>query len=728
MHGRFALVISAALIVILQVGAVYPPDEPAGRIVLYVKNNDGLYVIQSMSIEREATPLPTDTNSASFTFRDRSGQVVAEGPALVRNRIFHDAVVDDNGKLDGFSETIEDSLVISLPYYPGAATVECRLPMKAVTVQGDLRQIPRERSILPVGIADKYSNPPSYRAYLDSLFRNQLHFFHQEPLEDSRVAPSAGMVDAYVRVNVKKLPAGIDGFIQVWLNNADPSGKKISKYFSFEGLNKTHSMELEPLIYSAHILASYYVPEGFGRSIRIGATKQHLNFDPSKTSPSNPATLNINFNYLTTVKVINEHGDMVSARVNVVDHMKKSKRMLSSIMADTRATGFTPQEVQFRLPAGAKVFVVDPWQAELYSETMQVEIIKKNDDNSVTIIIPSYKKAKGSKLKQIWPVSNTASGAATKGKLNIIFLSEAYTSRNETFTDLNNNGYWDGDLLLDENGNSKFDKSPSREIFIDRNQNDEYDPPEPFTDANGDGICNRNERAKFEMDCAFATTAFLNMPPFNRFTERINVFTYWVPSKHGVQKITEAIPWQNMKTAFGVYCTEGGCFRKGTITNPSLVYNTAKRALPDYTVPVVMVSDPFIILRSNASFNFGRVLLTATGSDSGNVLIHEFGHSIGNLEDEYVTAPGHYSGAEPWSANLTTVTDPKKVKWKRFIKGDIESPTPLDYEGYGIFEGGAYGDTGIYRPTPTSMMRESSYPFYKVNEAQLKKILKKFKK
>jgi len=55
-------------------------------------------------------------------------------------------------------------------------------------------------------------------------------------------------------------------------------------------------------------------------------------------------------------------------------------------------------------------------------------------------------------------------------------------------------------------------------------------------------------------------------------------------------------------------------------------------------------------------------------------------------------------------------------------------PTPLDYDGYGIFEGGSYGNIGLYRPTPASMMRETEYPFYKVNETQLKRQLRKFKK
>jgi len=112
----------------------------------------------------------------------------------------------------------------------------------------------------------------------------------------------------------------------------------------------------------------------------------------------------------------------------------------------------------------------------------------------------------------------------------------------------------------------------------------------------------------------------------------------------------------------------------------------------------------------------------------GSVLIHELGHSIGNLDDEYVATGGTYTGPEPWAVNLTKVTNSKTVKWRRFIKGDIDVPTPLDYDGYGIFEGGSYGNKGLYRPTPVSMMRDTDYPFYKVNEKQLKKRLRKFKK
>jgi hypothetical protein len=704
-------------------------EEPDGRLLLYVRQAGETWVIEAAGVEPGVLPPPADMAAGSFTLRDETGRVVATGPALVRNRIFHDHSVGEGGKLEGYSEALTERFVVCVPYYSDAAAVELSLPEISVEARGDLRRLLRGLPSPAAATGQAALYRPQYKEYLQELFPNGESLPPEELKPFARVSPTAATQTVHVRFDVNRLPAGVDGFIQMWLYKEEDGEWKSDAYQSFTGFNTTHTLDLAQGFYRAHVMANAYIPGGYGAYVRIGSTKQDLFFRTGETSSSNPATLSIDYNYLTTVKVVNGDGEMVAARVNVVDHVKKSKSMWCTVAADTIFNDFTPREVQFRLPAGAKVFVVYPHDVEKYAETILVQKIKNNDANQVTIVLPSLDEVKGNALRQIWPAgAGDASSAAASGKLNILFMSEAYTNGHESFTDKNGNGVWDGDLLLDDNANGKWDGSPNREIYIDRNQNGKYDAPEAFKDTNGDGICNRYERAKFELYCAFSTAALLNMPPFQKLSDRIVVYTYWVPSKHGVERIEESKPWKNMQTAFGSYCIGLGCFRSGALDDDSVVYNTAKAALPDYTVPIVMVHDPFVLLRSNAVYNFGRVLLSATDSRSGTVLIHELGHSIGNLDDEYVYSGGTYSGPEPWAVNLTKVTDPSKVKWKRYIKGSIQVPTPQDYDGYGLFEGGAYGTKGIYRPTPVSMMRDTDYPFYKVNEAQLKKVLKKFKK
>lgn len=95
------------------------------------------------------------------------------------------------------------------------------------------------------------------------------------------------------------------------------------------------------------------------------------------------------------------------------------------------------------------------------------------------------------------------------------------------------------------------------------------------------------------------------------------------------------------------------------------------------------------------------------------VFLHEFGHSLGGLADEYYTSDVAYEamykpGVEPWEPNITTLAD-FDSKWKDMLKPGIPVPTPLTAEyrdGLGVFEGAGYSAKGIYRPYDHCMMRD----------------------
>ncbi|WNJ20705.1 M64 family metallopeptidase [Pontibacter sp. G13] len=93
-------------------------------------------------------------------------------------------------------------------------------------------------------------------------------------------------------------------------------------------------------------------------------------------------------------------------------------------------------------------------------------------------------------------------------------------------------------------------------------------------------------------------------------------------------------------------------------------------------------------------------------ADQPDIMLHEVGHSFGNLGDEYQYGQGAPlelladPGTRGVNSNLDITDDPEQVKWKRYfgLSG---------YEDVGIFEGGFYSDTGVWRPTQTSVMRET---------------------
>lgn len=107
-----------------------------------------------------------------------------------------------------------------------------------------------------------------------------------------------------------------------------------------------------------------------------------------------------------------------------------------------------------------------------------------------------------------------------------------------------------------------------------------------------------------------------------------------------------------------------------------------------------------------AGYTLGA-MATASGGHalSGQIVVHELGHSIGQLLDEYeYDGPETWTGHEPLAVNVTTYTADElaagRLKWWNWL-GE-ESP---DGGLVGTYEGANYSLFGIYRPTENSLMR-----------------------
>lgn len=98
-----------------------------------------------------------------------------------------------------------------------------------------------------------------------------------------------------------------------------------------------------------------------------------------------------------------------------------------------------------------------------------------------------------------------------------------------------------------------------------------------------------------------------------------------------------------------------------------------------------------IVMNSKEYGNGGIFGLYATVSidyPSGiQVFVHEFGHHIADLGDEYYfNADVAYSPAntrvEPWEPNITALLDPHHVKWQSLVESGTPIPTPWPKECY----------------------------------------------
>ncbi|GAA2782870.1 M64 family metallopeptidase [Crossiella cryophila] len=118
-------------------------------------------------------------------------------------------------------------------------------------------------------------------------------------------------------------------------------------------------------------------------------------------------------------------------------------------------------------------------------------------------------------------------------------------------------------------------------------------------------------------------------------------------------------------------------------------------------------ADQVIALGNTAKYGgAGGPVATAAGGNpqAGQIAIHELGHSMGGLADEYFSPGDPYAGPELAEPNASVLTEAQmreqRVKWHALIG----QPTP-DGGVIGVIEGGRYQERGIFRPSQDSIMR-----------------------
>ncbi|MGB2807025.1 MAG: M64 family metallopeptidase [Sedimentisphaerales bacterium] len=108
-------------------------------------------------------------------------------------------------------------------------------------------------------------------------------------------------------------------------------------------------------------------------------------------------------------------------------------------------------------------------------------------------------------------------------------------------------------------------------------------------------------------------------------------------------------------------------------------------------------------------------LSTMAGDHSSSVelALHECGHSLAKLADEYHYSDGTtYTGPERLEQNVSIYDAAEQIvletKWYRW----------LDLPNVDTFEGARYNEFGIYRPTDNSKMKSLGRPFEEINAEQ----------
>lgn len=167
-------------------------------------------------------------------------------------------------------------------------------------------------------------------------------------------------------------------------------------------------------------------------------------------------------------------------------------------------------------------------------------------------------------------------------------------------------------------------------------------------------------------------------------------------------------------TAFDSAYNCGGILRL-ICANTLTMFETALNEYPAVDQIVLLVNDR----RYGGSGNSGGSV-AITSAYFTEIALHEMGHSLVDLADEYVDTLIRENSAlllfqEGRYRNVTALTDPTLVPWAHWIDNSVALPQNIGDPRVGLFEGGLYRESGVYRPTFNSRMRTFDAPFGPVN-------------
>lgn len=216
-----------------------------------------------------------------------------------------------------------------------------------------------------------------------------------------------------------------------------------------------------------------------------------------------------------------------------------------------------------------------------------------------------------------------------------------------------------------------------------------------------------NEKEKFISACQNFAKEFFSYSPYKENAGRFNIRAVWAPSMESGVTLPGEHVWRNTaaKAQFYTFDSE----RYQMIEDFQGLRDIAAHVPYDY-IYVLSNTQKY---GGGGIYNFFGISAAHHPSSTGKIYVHEFGHLFLGLGDEYTGNVSYNemypTDVEPWEENLTTLVDLEKKDWKNMIEERTPIPTP-NTDKYrnkvGAFEGGAYVSKGVYRPSPTCLMKE----------------------
>lgn len=213
------------------------------------------------------------------------------------------------------------------------------------------------------------------------------------------------------------------------------------------------------------------------------------------------------------------------------------------------------------------------------------------------------------------------------------------------------------------------------------------------------------EKSKFEQACRVFAEELLSYSPFKENAARINIRAVWAPSMESGVTIPGEHVWRNTATKAQYYTFDSERYQM--IEDFQGLRDIAAHVPYDH-IYVLSNTQKY---GGGGIYNFYGISAAHHPNRTGKIYVHEFGHVLLGLGDEYVGGVSYNdmypADVEPWEENLTTLVDFERKAWHGMIEEGTPIPTPVDENQprrLGVYEGGGYVDKGVYRPWPNCMM------------------------
>lgn len=225
-----------------------------------------------------------------------------------------------------------------------------------------------------------------------------------------------------------------------------------------------------------------------------------------------------------------------------------------------------------------------------------------------------------------------------------------------------------------------------------------------------------NEREKFRADAERMTQFLFEHEPFRRHRQRFNVRGVFRASQESGMDEPDQRRYRN--TVLNASFHTLGIDRYLLTEDGHAVHQYAAQA-PYDTVVVLVNSKRY----GGGAICMDYCVTTVDHALSSSVFLHEFGHSLAYLADEYIGAVTynelHPEGVEPVEPNITRSLDRETLKWRSLLTEDVPLPTTVALIPQGLdastvvgaFEGGGYVKQGMYRPQKSCAMGDLKQPF-----------------